>query len=615
MTVRAVRVSEPLDIDGRLDELVYTTVPPISDFIQQEPQEGEPATEKTDAWILFDDRNLYISARCWDSHPEREIADEMRRDSLGVLENEAFGVLLDTFYDRRNGVHFTVNALGGMFDGTIADDRQMDANWNAVWGARTSRFESGWTVEIVIPLKSLRYGTGREQVWGVNLRRIVRWKNERSNLTRIPAFLGRPGVLTPSLAATMVGVEVTSAGLNLDLKPYAIAGLRTSRISRPQRGDATEGDVGFDAKWGITKSLTADFTYNTDFAQVEDDLQQVNLTQFNLFFPERRDFFLEGQNIFAFAGVTAGGTVGGAAGGKVNNTPVLFFSRRIGLNNGRPLPIVGGGRITGKIGAYSIGVLNIQSGDEPAADAQPTNFSVLRIKRDIFSRSNIGALYTRRAETEGGREAGETFGVDALYSLSNNLNINAYVARTRTPGVPRDDTSHLVRFDYNTDRYGVQVERLSVGAGFNPKVGFLRRTDFQRQFALARFSPRPARTHIKAIRRFVYQGSVEYFENGAGRVDMREIEGSFAVELLNSESLTVSYTRDYEFIPRPFAIAPSVTVPMGAYDYQSGRVSYLIGRQRSFPERSPTRKARSMVAQSERSASRAAVSRCPRSSP
>ena len=576
VTVRAVRIAEPLRVDGRLDESVYATVPAITDFIQQEPREGEPATEKTEVWIFFDTRNLYIATRCWDSHPERDVANELRRDSNGIFQNENIGIALDTFHDRRSGFVFMANSLGGIRDLAVTDETNANADWNTVWDARTAKFEGGWTMEVVIPFKSLRYQSGPDQVWGINVRRTVRWKNELSFLAPVPAFLTGNGLLSVSFAAPMVGLDLPASGKNLEIKPYAISGLRTDRAAKPSFFNKGDGNVGFDVKYGVTKSLTFDATYNTDFAQVEDDLQQVNLTRFNLFFPERRDFFLEGQGIFAFGGAGTGG------GGNFNNTPVLFFSRRIGLNSGRPVPIVGGGRITGKAGAYSIGVLNIQSDRDEAAAARPTNFSVLRVKHDLFRRSYVGALYTRRAETDGGTGAGDTFGVDALYSASRSLNINAYFGRTRTPGVHRDDTSHLARFDYNADRYGLQFEHLYVGGHFDPQVGFLRRTDFTHKFAQARFSPRPARTHMKAVRRFIYQGNIEYFKNGAGRLDTRETEGLFEVEFLNTDHLNVNYVGDYEFIPRPFVIATGVTVPVGGYDYQSGQISYFLGQQRTF---------------------------------
>ena len=526
----------------------------------------------------------------------------------GIVQNENFGITLDTFGDKRNGLLFMSSSLGGLRDSAVTDETTNNVDWNTVWDARTARFENGWTVEFVIPFKSLRYNPGSDQQWGIQLRREVRWKNETSFLTLVPAFLGNTGMWAVSLAATIVGLEVPGSGKTFEIKPYAIAGVRTDRNADPPIANKGDRDVGFDVKYGLSKSLTLDLTYNTDFAQVEDDLQQINLTRFNLFFPERRDFFLEGQGIFGFGGV--GVSAGGGGISATNNTPVLFFSRQIGLNNGRPVPIRGGGRLTGKAGAYSIGVLNIQSDEEVAADARPTNFSVVRIKRDLFRRSNIGVLYTRRAETQGDRGPGETFGVDALYSASRSVNLNGYVARTRTPGIQRDDTSHLGRFDYNTDRYGAQLEHLYVGGGFNPEVGFLRRTDFTREYAEVRFSPRPARTHMKAVRRFVYLGNFEYFENGAGTPEMREAQGSFAIQFQNGDYLTLRYLNDYELIPQPFPIATDVLVPVGGYDYQSGVVSTCLLSSARSPAHSPTRTARSTGGRSERSAFPARGSCC-----
>jgi hypothetical protein len=571
VSVRAVRITEPIKVDGKLDEDVYSAVPSISDFIQQDPVEGEPATERTEAWVLFDDRNIYITARLWDSHPEREIANEMRRDGPSILQNETFGVIFDTFYDKRNGFVFYLTPLAGLMDIQITDESNSNRDWNTVWNAVTGKFENGWTVEMVIPFRSLRYKPGPNQVWGINFRRVVRWKNEWSYLAPVPSFLSASALFRVSLAATLTGLEVPSGGLNLEVKPYAISGVRTDRTARPAISNKGDHDFGFDAKYGVTKSLTADFTYNTDFAQVEDDQQQVNLTRFSLYFPEKREFFLEGQGTYAFGG-----------GSGSSNTPVLFFSRRIGLNNGKAVPIVAGGRMTGKAGRYTIGALNIQADDDPASVSLATNFSVLRLKRDLSRRSYVGGIYTRRSIVSSGAGAGETFGIDALYSTSPSLNVTTFVAGTRTPGLSDRDTSYRTLFDYNADRYGAQFEHLYVGSNFNPEVGFLRRKDFRRDYAMLRFSPRPSPTHMKAIRKFSYQVSLDYYENGAGRVETREAGGDFGITLQNSDSFAASAARTFEFIPQPFAIAPGVTVPVGGYNYQAASASYTLGPQRTI---------------------------------
>ncbi len=576
VTVRAVRIPQGLKLDGRLDEPYYLETPAIGDFIQQEPAEGMPATEKTEAWIFFDDTNVYISARCWDSHPERWIANEMRRDSVAILQNENFAVILDTFNDKRNGFAFQTTPLAAQRDSTVTDERQ-NVDWSTVWDVKTQRFEQGWTVEFAIPFKSLRYSSDPVQVWGINLRRIVRWKNEWTYLTAMPSYISNNGLFYVSLAATMVGMETPPSGLNLEVKPYGISGIRTDRKATPAFNNKVESDVGLDVKYGLSKSMTLDLTYNTDFAQVEDDTQQVNLTRFNQFFPERREFFLEGQGLFTFGGNA------NAFGGNAGNTPVMFFSRRIGLNNGQPVPIAGGSRLTGRLGNYSFGALNIQAREDEASRSRSTNFTVLRLRRQVLQRSNVGVLYTRRDETvDQGAPTGHTAGIDGLYSFSPALNVNAYYARTPKAGAGPDDSSYLTRFDYNPDRYGLLVERVKVGEDFNPEVGFLRRADFVRDFVQARFSPRPGKDRMKAIRRFIYQGGIEYIENNQGRLDFREQSGQFAIEFLNSDRLNVNYARTYEFIPRPFAIASNVTVPAGGYTYQSVLTSYLIGTQHAL---------------------------------
>ena len=260
------------------------------------------------------------------------------------------------------------------------------------------------------------------------------------------------------------------------MKPYAVGSLRADRVLDPSLGHDAVGDIGVDVKYGVTRSLTADFTYRTDFAQVEDDDQQVNLTRFSLFFPEKREFFLEGQGIFAFGGVES--TPRGTPGNTAANTPVLFFSRQIGLANGRPVPIEAGGRLSGRTGRYSVGLLNIQTDDSPTAGAVSTNFSVVRLKRDILRRSYIGLIGTRRSPATLTDHTNLTMGVDTGMSFFQNLNLIGFYARTRSPGATGRQFSYRARLDYNADLLGVQVEQLAVGNGFNPEVGFLRRRGF-----------------------------------------------------------------------------------------------------------------------------------------
>jgi hypothetical protein len=581
-TLRATRIDETLRIDGHLDETVYHTVQPIGGFIQTEPQPGEPATEATDVWIFFDDRAIYVAARCWDSAPEsRWVANEMRRDNTNVVRNENVAVLFDTYYDHRNGFVFELSPVGGVYDASVTNERSPgNPEWNPIWERKAGRFEHGWIAEMAIPFKSLRYKPGTPQVWGFNMRRTVRWKNEESFITRMVPNPGSP-LFQVSQEGVLVGVEVPSASLNLEMKPYGISSMTTDRRSTPAVLNDGHADAGFDVKYGVSQNLTADFTYNTDFAQVEVDEQQVNLTRFTLFFPEKREFFLEGQGIYDFGGASSSASGGGGQG----LTPLLFFSRRIGLNQigtlNRVVPINAGGRLTGKVGRTTIGLLNVYAGDDPAAGgARATDFSVVRVRRDLFRRSSVGLLFTERSVSTVGSGSSESYGVDTTIGLQSNLAINAYVATTRSPNLRDDDVSYRGDFNYNADRYGVELERLVVGTNFNPDVGFLRRAGIHNNSALLRFSPRPRRGHYQAVRRFTYQTDFSYLTNSAGRLETRTADALFGIEFQNSDRLNMQYTRSYEYLAAPFSIATGVKIPVGAYAFEEGRATMSLGNQR-----------------------------------
>ncbi len=574
-TIRAIRLERPLTLDGQLDEEVYHSTLSVSDFIQQVPREGAPATERTESWVLFDGNTLYVSARCWDTAPpERWVANELRRDTNQLRQNDAFGVILDTFYDRRNGYLFYTNPLGARADQAVTDEGNLNPDWNPVWNVRTGRFDGGWTVEMAIPFKSLRYRSGVGQVWGINIRRVIRRKNEWTHLTPVPAAAGVPGgMFRLSRAASLVGLDLPAASRNVELKPYAIARVTTDRTATPAVNNDLGADPGLDAKYGVTANLTADLTVNTDFAQVEVDEQQVNLTRFSILYPEKRDFFLEGRGIFDFAR-------SGPSSSSNLLTPQLFYSRRIGLTAGRVIPIDVGGRLTGKVGRYGIGAMNIDTRDNDAAGIPRTNFSAVRVKRDILRRSTIGAMVTNRsasAVTPGGSNL--VYGADAAFSFFQNLNIGGYWARSDTTGLSDDTDSYQGRFDFTGDRYGLTTQYLKVGDNFNPEIGFVRRDNMKRSFAQARFSPRP-RTRFKGIRQFTYLANIDYIENGAGQLESRLQNGRFALERQNSDTFSVESTTDYELLLRPFVVSKGVAIAPGGYSFSDVSVAYGMGLQR-----------------------------------
>jgi hypothetical protein len=556
-------------VDGKLDDPVYSTTPPFSGFIQAEPSPNAAATERTEVWITYDTANIYVSVRAWESQPDKMIVNELRRDSNNIIQNENFGFMFDTNFDRRNGVIFTMNPLGGRMDGELANESRYNGDWNPVWRLAVGRFEGGWTAEAAIPFKSLRYQPGRMQTWGFNARRTNRWKNETSYLTPLSSGVGNLGLQRASQAATMVGLEVPSgsASRTLEIKPYVIGDVTRDAAATPPKSDKLGGDFGLDAKVGLTRSLTADFTYNTDFAQVEADEQQINLTRFSLFFPEKREFFLENQGLFQFGGAQGRGSV-----------PFLFYSRRIGLNSGRPVPIQAGGRVAGQIGAFSVGVIDIRTEADPVSGADATNFSVLRVQRNILRRSSVGAMFTGRSASTTASGSNQAYGLDGRFAFYQNLALETYWAQTRTGGKSGDDTSYRAQLNYNADRYGLNLSRLVVGKNFNPEVGFIFRNDISKYFTQVRFSPRPA--SIKIVRKFSWQGHVDYVENGAGQTETRDLEGQFNVDFANSDTVNLTYLDSYQQLDKPFEIASGVIIPVDAYRFGSLNASYTMGQQR-----------------------------------
>ncbi len=605
-TVRAVPVSEPIAIDGELNEGFYESTPSISNFVQSLPEEGAAPTERTESWVGFDHTNVYVAARIWDSAPESEwIANEMRRDSPSLETNDQFGVFLDTYYDRRNSFGFFANPLGGFSDLQITNEGTPNSDWNPIADIHTGRFDSGWTVEMAIPFKSLRYRNEGDQIWGIQMRRSVIRKNEWSHLTFLPLSVtrnGAQGVLRVSMYGTLVGIDPPPSSRNLEVKPYAISGLETDLTADPEVSNDGYGDAGLDVKYGITENLTTDLTFNTDFAQVEVDEQQVNLTRFNLFFPEKREFFLEGQGIFEFGtggrgstgggggggrgsggggppGGGGGGSAGRGRGGRSVSAPTLFYSRQIGLQSGEPVPIVGGGRVTGKIGSFDVGAVGIQTDREPSVGAESTNFTVLRLRRDVLARSSIGVLFENRSKSslveEGSNQA---YGLDASFAFFENLQVFGYYAKTETEGLTGNDESYRARAAYRGDTWSTSMDRVSVGDDFNPEIGFVRRRDFRESNLFGRFSPRPE--SISWLRRLTLAGMLGYVENERfGFLESRSRGGRFELELENSDWFTVNFTDLYENLSEDTSIS-GATIPAGRYAFRDVEVAYIFGPQR-----------------------------------
>ena len=589
-TVRAIRLTEPLNLDGVLDEAVYEANLPADGFMQTIPQEGQPVSERTEAWVMYDDENIYLVCRCWDSAPPEEwIANEMRRDTNGLRENDFFGALFDTFHDGRNGFNFYANMLGARNDQWVTDEGSPNQDWNPVWWVRTGRFDGGWTVEMAIPFKSLRYLSGDDQTWGIQMRRSIRRKNEYAHLAFVPASAGgRQSINRVSAAADLVGLDLPPAGKNIELKPYATSSLTSDHTQTPAISNDAAGDLGGDLKLGITANITADLTYNTDFAQVEVDERQVNLTRFSLLFPEKREFFLEGRGTFDFGrarggggGGGFGGRGGGGGGGRGHGggaAPTVFYSRRIGLSDAEAVPILGGGRVTGKAGRFGFGLMNVQT-DRVTGVTPETNFSVVRVKRDVLRRSSIGALFTNRSRSVGVDGANQVYGVDGNFAFGQSVNFGGFYSQSRTPGLNSQNESYVGRANYGGDRYGLGGEYLVVGENFNPEIGLVRRDNFRRYSTTARFSPRPR--GIESIRQFRFTGGYERIES----LDLAVLEtevwtGGFNIEFENSDQVGVRGAINFERLDEPLKVSSAVSVPVGDYSFNSVTLQYNFGGQR-----------------------------------
>ena len=572
VTIRAFRLAEPLTVDGVLDDPVYDQVPAAEGFVQQEPDEGSPVSESTRVWVLYDADSLYVAAEMEQQHPELLMANEMRRDNRNIGWGDSFSVILDTFYDRRNGVLFHTNASGALYDAQVTDERNTNADWNTVWWVRTQRLDDRWTVEMRIPFRSLRYAGGGAQLWGINFRRLIKHHNERSFLTPTPQAFDRFGLLRLSNAATLVGLEAPAGSRRMELKPYAIG----SQSHAPLRdiNEEWSGDVGADFKFGVTDGLTADVTWNTDFAQVEDDETQVNLSRFSLFYPEKREFFLEGQGVFDF-----GGRETRFFGGPTD-VPIPFFSRSIGISGGSAVPIIGGARLHGRAGAYQMGLMNIQTGEVGGLDVESTNFSAFRVKRDLFARSNIGVIATHRNISADGSGSNSLYGVDGNFAPTDNIRFKTFYMATSEPAVEtgHQAASYMGQFNYDTDLIDIEFQRLYLGEDFNPGMGFVRRRDFTKNGGSFLFGPRPR--SIEAVRQVEFEVEANQYDRPDGGMETREYTFDTSIIFESSDRLMFDHTVIEERLLEGFDLSDKVAVPAGNYKFSRTGVRVRMGSHR-----------------------------------
>ncbi|MCH7803291.1 MAG: carbohydrate binding family 9 domain-containing protein [Acidobacteria bacterium] len=562
-------------LDGRVDEEQWSTAQVASDFLQQWPVQGGPASERTEVRILYTEDALYIGVICYDSEPDRIVDTQSRRD--GDLSNsDSVLIILDTYHDGQNGFLFGTNPNGIQYDAQILNEgvsggqnsssgglgrsatsttqrgnvAAFNLNWDTTWAVASSRTERGWETEMEIPLKSLRFHDSSEpQSWGLNVMRNIRRKNEQVFWSEIPQAYT---IYRVSLAGNLESLDIQSPR-NLKFIPYALVGAQRDFLISDTD---FKHDVGFDVKYGISSAMTLDFTVNTDFAQVEVDDEQINLTRFPLFFPEKRGFFLENAGTFAFG------------------TPRemdLFFSRRIGIEDGLEVPIRVGGRLSGKLDRFQLGLLAIQTGkEEGLVPAQ--NFFVGRVRREFHKRSSVGFIFTNResiGDPQGKTEYNRAWGSDLQLGLGENWIISSYLAKTYTPELSGDDWAGNVFAGYQSNLWRIQTLYLEIQDNFNPEVGFVQRRGRKPQFRIF-FTPSPESGPVK---RWNPHYGFRRWYGFDGQLETERQHHDLEVFFRNGGSLSIVLNRDFEFLRVPFEIHPGVFIPPGEYRFNQWEIT------------------------------------------
>lgn len=553
-----------IEVDGVLDEDAWRDAEPITRFIQSTPNTGYPATEPTDVRIVYDDDRIYIGAELRDSDPDRITAQYLEQD-FETHNDDVFAVTLDTFLDRRNSFMFLINPRGAIKDGqTFDNSRNINLAWEGVADLKTRIHDRGWTVELAIPFSTLRFDPDRDdQSWGLQILRRIRRKNEDVYWAPVDR---RTRIHKMERAGTLHGLRGLPRTRNLWIKPYGLAAT-TSGERFPGAG-GPEYDGGLDLKWGITSRLTLDLTWRTDFSQVEVDQEQVNLTRFSLFFPEKRDFFMENSGIFEFGDQTEREYRMGASSRDFS----LFHSRRIGLHEGTPVPIVGGGRVTGRVGPWEIGVLEMRTRD--ALGLPEENFAVARVRRSLGP-LQVGGIFASRDATVAGEgpwgDHNRSYGVDANLRAWTNLVVHSYWARSEYPAAEGDVEAAKLGVAWRDALWNVSAFRREIGDAFDPGIGFIRRQGIRHSYGTVGIHPRPSIPFVTEVNPYV---ELHYITDLSDVLETREAVGGVDVAFDDGGRVAAQVTDRFERLDEPFGVLAEAVVPAGEYEFVEGSVEY-----------------------------------------
>jgi hypothetical protein len=575
--LEATKATGPITIDGELGEADWGRAAVARNFIQNEPHEGEPATYDTEVRFLYDDENLYFGVLAHDPEPDRIVVNDLTRD-FNTRSGDVFGLVLDTFHDERNGFMFETNPAGAMFDAQFVNEgREFNQNWDGVWYVKSRILSEGWVTEMAIPLKTVRFQDIESQTWGLNLLRRMRRLNEDSYWAPLPRIHRFTRL---SLAGTIENLEGLEPHRDIKVTPYGKGEVE----SAPDASTGGDFDFGVDAKIAVGTGLRLDATANTDFSEVEADVQQINLTRFSLFFPEKRDFFLENSGVFRFgppqdqrlsnfqASFGSAGAASSLRGGQSRGEDLLFFfSRRIGLSDeGQPIPVIGGGRLTGRIGAFDVGFLNIQTGDAPELQSSGfatngDNFTVARVRRNVFTNSDVGLIFLNR-ENMDTDHYNRGLGLDANLRLSPEMDLTGYLAKTKTPGVSGDDLAGRVEWSYEGRLVELRAAGSTLQDNFNPEMGFAPRLGVKRGSSYLGYHFRPG-VWEGFLREINPHFELEYFTDQQNVVVSRYFNSHFSFQFQNGGFFEFGMNTNLEQPQEDFPIHPDATIPAGFYSF------------------------------------------------
>lgn len=556
---------QKIKIDGVLDDEAWLDAEPYENyFFQHEPLDRAPSTEKTRVMVLQDEKMIYFGIQCYDSEPEKIFASSMRRDQI-YGRGDMIELLLDTFQDNRNSYAFNTNPLGGKGDAIVSEQgNHINKQWEAVVYMEGAFNDEGWSAEYAIPFKSLKYQKGEVIDWNFNMSREIKHRKEETYLIPVPRDLGHRAKFRGENWARLRNIRPPQKGLNFEVYPYVLGG-QTQIYGEDAQTD-NEFHHGIDFKYDFTTQLALDLTYNTDFAQVEADQEIVNVTRFNIQREEKRGFFLQNAGLFQFG-----------PGSRTQRNFVLFDSRSIGIHDRQRIPLHGGGKLTGRSGKYSIAALSMQSKETALEDGQvlgSTNYSVIRIKRDVSENSSIGMMALSQNTTS--QQFSRAFGMDGIWNVNPSLKLDASLAKSFAPDASSSSVAGDAGFVYLKNWLELSSRYTHIDSLFNPAMGFVRRPNIRNSDSEIELTKWINNAYLQNI---AIESGMTYITDHQNVLQTRDLPVTASLTLKTGDSFNFGIVQSFEYVPEESYIR-DIKIETGEYNTLTQRMSMRSFRGR-----------------------------------